>query len=142
MPPFPFSSLYPKCPFYLKCPFYMYIVTTASPELHLYRRGGSVTEPHYRGLYKRAPCSHIHLAYSLCQLRVGILPPYALNPYDRSRNVLQTPQIYTLCSHYPRPITGLQLLIYFLLACYQLAIKTAHYADYMYYVQGPSFKTR
>src|SRR6266568_1775821 len=77
-----FSSLY------LKCPFYMYIETTASLELRLYRRGGSVTEPHRRGLHRRAPCSRVHLAYSLCQLRVGISPPYALDPYDRSRNVL------------------------------------------------------
>ena len=35
-----------------------------------------------------APCSRVHLAYSLRQLRVGISPPYALNPYDRLRNVL------------------------------------------------------
>ena len=77
-----FSSLY------LKCPFYMYIETIASPELHLYRRGGSVTEPHHKGLHRRAPCSRVHLAYSLRQLRVGISPPYALDPYDRSRNVL------------------------------------------------------
>ncbi len=82
IPPFFSSSLY------LKCPFYMYIVTTASPELRLYKRGGSVTEPHRRGLHRRAPCSRVHLAYSLRQLRVGISPPYALDPYDRSRNVL------------------------------------------------------
>ena len=66
----------------------MYIVTTASPELRPYKRGGSVTEPHHRGLYRRAPCSYVHLAYSLRQLRVGISPPYALDPYDRLRNVL------------------------------------------------------
>ena len=48
----------------------------------------SVTEPYCRGLYKRALCSRVHLAYSLRQLRVGILPPYALDPYDRLRNVL------------------------------------------------------
>ena len=47
-----------------------------------------VTEPHCRGLYRRALCSRVHLAYSLRQLRVGISPPYALDPYDRSRNVL------------------------------------------------------
>ena len=53
-----------------------------SLELHPYKRGGSVTEPHNRGLYRRAPYSYIYLAYSLHQLCVGILPPYALNPYD------------------------------------------------------------
>jgi len=47
-----------------------------------------VTEPDRRGLHRRAPCSRVYLAYSLCQLRVGISPPYALDPYDRSRNVL------------------------------------------------------
>jgi hypothetical protein len=78
----PFSSLY------LKCPFYIYIATTVLLELYLYRRGGSVIEPYRRGLYRRAPCSYIYLAYSLRQLRVGISPPYALDPYDRSRNVL------------------------------------------------------
>ena len=67
---------------YLKYPFYIYIVTTALPELRLYRRGGSVTEPYRRGLHRKAPCSRIHLAYSLCQLRVGISPPYALDPYN------------------------------------------------------------
>ena len=36
---------------------------------------------------------------------------------------------------------GLQLLIYFLLAYYQLAIRTAHYADHAYCIQGHSFKT-
>ena len=34
----------------------------------------SVIEPHRRGLYRRAPCSRVHLAYSLRQLRVGISP--------------------------------------------------------------------
>ena len=52
------------------------------PELRPYKRGGSVTEPHHKGLYRRALCSCIHLAYSLCQLCVGILPPYALDPYN------------------------------------------------------------
>ena len=37
---------------------------------------------------------------------------------------------------------GLQLLVYFLLAYYQLAIRTAYYADYAYCAQGPNFKTR
>ena len=47
-----------------------------------------VTEPYRRGLYRRAPCSRVYLAYSLRQLRVGILPPYALDPYNQLRNVL------------------------------------------------------
>ena len=47
-----------------------------------------ITEPYYRGLYRRAPYSCVYLAYSLYQLCVGISPPYALDPYDRSRNVL------------------------------------------------------
>ena len=64
-----------------------------------------VTEPDRRGLHRRTPCSHVHLAYSLCQLREGMSPPYALDPYDRSRNVLQTPKIYTLYSHCPRSVT-------------------------------------
>ena len=64
------------------------MVTTVLPELRPYKRGGSITEPHHRGLYRRAPCSRVCLAYSLRQLRVGISPPYALDPYDRLRNVL------------------------------------------------------
>ena len=36
----------------------------------------------------------------------------------------------------------LQLLIYFLLIYYQLAIRTVYYIDYIYYIQGPSFKTK
>ena len=39
-----------------------------------------VTEPHRRGLYKRAPCSRVHLAYSLRQLRVGISPSLRPRP--------------------------------------------------------------
>ena len=66
----------------LSVPFYIYIVTTMSPKFRLYRKGGSVTEPHYRGLYRRAPCFYIYLTYSLYQLRVGISPPYALDPYN------------------------------------------------------------
>ena len=83
----------------------------------------SVTEPHRRGLHRRAPCSRVHLAYSLYQLHAGISPPYALDPYDRSHNVLQTLRIYTLCSHCPYPMTlycafllltlSLQLILYF-----------------------------
>ena len=61
-------------------------------------------EPHRRGLYRRALCSRVYLAYSLRQLRVGISPPYTLNPYDRLYNVLQTPQIHTLCSYCPYPV--------------------------------------
>jgi len=37
---------------------------------------------YHKGLHRRAPCSRIHLAYSLRQLRVGISPPYALDPYN------------------------------------------------------------
>jgi len=64
-----------------------------------------VTEPDRRGLHRRAPCSRVYLAYSLCQLRVGISPPYTLDPYDRSRNVLYTPRIHTFSCHWPRPVT-------------------------------------
>ena len=32
-------------------------------------------------------------------------PPYAFDPYDRSRNVLQTPRIHTFCSHCLRLVT-------------------------------------
>ena len=88
---------------------YIYIATTVLLELRLNRRGGSVTEPNCRGLYRRTPCSYIHLVYSLCQLHKGISPPYALDPYNQLRNVLQTPRIHTLCSHCPRSVTHLVL---------------------------------
>ena len=42
----------------------------------------NVTELYRRGLYRRALYSYIHLVYSLCQLREGISPPYALDPYN------------------------------------------------------------
>ena len=70
---------------YISIFLYSYILTFSHSELFVMY---FVTEPHRRGLYRRAPCSRVHLAYSLRQLRVGISPPYALNPYDRLRNVL------------------------------------------------------
>jgi len=48
-----------------------------------------ITEPHYRGLYRRALCSRVHLTYSLCQLRVGISPPYALDITDSLSTILR-----------------------------------------------------
>src|SRR6266700_4295342 len=61
-------------PSHLKHSFYMYIVSTASPELRLYKRGGSVTERRRRSLYRRllsgTPCPRVRLAYSLRQLCV------------------------------------------------------------------------
>src|SRR6266700_5449241 len=58
-------------PSYLKCSFYMYIVSTVSPELRLYKRGGSVMERCRRSLYRRlpsgTPCPRVRLVYSLRQ---------------------------------------------------------------------------
>jgi len=48
--------------------------------------GASIGEP---------PCSRVHLAYSLCQLRVGISPPYALDPYDRSQRLVDIRSVAT-----------------------------------------------
>src|SRR6266702_6538556 len=52
----------------------MYIVSTALPELRLYKRGGSVTERRCRSLHRRllsgTPCPRVRLMYSLCQPRV------------------------------------------------------------------------
>src|SRR6266481_4889024 len=60
----------------------MYIVFTASPELRLYKRGGSVTERRRRSLYRRlpsgTPCPRVRLAYSLRQLRVVYYLPTPL----------------------------------------------------------------
>ena len=47
-----------------------------------------------------------------------------------------------LISLYYLSSSELQLLIYFLFTRYQLAISSAHYTDYIYYIQGPGFKTR
>ena len=73
---------------YLKRFFYIYIVTTASPELRLYRRRGSVTERCRRSLYRRlpsgTPCPRVHFAYSLRQLRVvHHLPTPSILTIDR-----------------------------------------------------------
>ena len=46
-----------------------------------------------------------------------------------------------LVSLYYLSSLGLQLFIYFLLTCYWLVIRTAHYTDYACYAQGPGFKT-
>ena len=46
---------------YLKCPFYIYIVTTALPELRLYRRGVILRNP-TAGASIGEPCA---LAYTL-----------------------------------------------------------------------------
>src|SRR6266576_7295488 len=58
-------------PLHLKRSFYIYIVSTASPELRLYKRGGSVMERRRRSLHRRlpsrTPCPRVHLAYSLRQ---------------------------------------------------------------------------
>src|SRR6266567_2645140 len=60
----------------------MYIVSTASPELRLYKRGGSVTECRRRSLYRRlssgTPCPRVRLAYSLRQPRVVYYLPTPL----------------------------------------------------------------
>ena len=47
-----------------------------------------------------------------------------------------------LISLYYLSSLGLQLLIYFLLARYWLAIRSIYYIDYIYCAQGPSFKAR
>src|SRR6266699_5414548 len=61
-------------PLHLKHSFYIYIVSTASPELRLYKKGGSVMERRRRSLHRRlpsgTPCPRVRLAYSLRQLRV------------------------------------------------------------------------
>ena len=46
-----------------------------------------------------------------------------------------------LVSLYYLSSLGLWLLIYFLLTCCQLVIRTAHYADHAYRIQGPGYKT-
>src|SRR6266704_5198947 len=60
----------------------MYIVSTASPELRLYKRGGSVTERRCRSLHRRlpsgTPCPRVRLAYSLRQPRVVYYLPTPL----------------------------------------------------------------
>src|SRR6266704_3833157 len=60
----------------------MYIVSTASPELRLYKRGGSVMERRRRSLHRRlpsgTPCPCVRLAYSLCQPRVVYYLPTPL----------------------------------------------------------------
>src|SRR6266702_5170499 len=60
----------------------MYIVSTASPELRLYKRGGSVTERCCRSLHRRlpsgTPCPRVRLVYSLCQPRVVYYLPTPL----------------------------------------------------------------
>jgi len=67
----------------------MYIVTTALPELRLYRRGGSVTERCCRSLHRRlpsgTPCPRVHFAYSLRQPRVvHHLPTPSILTIDRA----------------------------------------------------------
>ena len=57
----------------------------------------SVTEPHRRGLHRRAPCSHVHLAYSLRQLRVGISPSLRPQPLQSiAQRLIDSSNIYIL----------------------------------------------
>src|SRR6266571_7425410 len=60
----------------------IYIVSIASPELRLYKRGGSVTERRRRSLYRSlpsgTPCPRVRLAYSLRQPRVVYYLPTPL----------------------------------------------------------------
>src|SRR6266581_3917709 len=67
----------------------MYIVSTASPELRLHKRGGSVTERRRRSLHRRlpsgTPCPRVRLAYSLRQPRVVYhLPTPLILTIDRA----------------------------------------------------------
>src|SRR6266567_8646767 len=67
----------------------MYIVFTASPELRLHKRGGSVTERRRRSLHRRlpsgTPCPRVRLVYSLRQPRVVYhLPTPLILTIDRA----------------------------------------------------------
>src|SRR6266576_3101263 len=99
-------------PSHLKCSFYIYIVSTASPELRLHKRGGSVTERRRRSLYRRlpsgTPCPRVRLVYSLRQLRVVYhLPTPLILTIDRATScrlleyicsAATTPRLVTLLS--------------------------------------------
>ena len=74
----------------LKFLFFYYIVLSSFFLRVIPLTSLTVIEPHRRGLHRRAPCSRVHLAYSLCQLRVGILP-LILVPDD---------QLIISCLHY------------------------------------------
>src|SRR6266568_8175917 len=90
----------------------MYIVSTASPELRLHKRGGSVTERRRRSLHRRlpsgTPCPRVRLAYSLRQPHIVYhLPTPLILTIDRAtsyrlleyiRSAATTPCLVTL--HY------------------------------------------
>src|SRR6266568_5103584 len=98
---------------YLKCSFYIYIVSTASPELRLHKRGGSVTERRRRSLHRRLPSGtpypRVRLAYSLRQPRVVYYFP--------------TPLILTIDR-----VTSYRLLKYIRLAATTLRLIILRYA--------------
>ena len=96
-------------PSHLKRSFYIYIVSTASPELRLHKRGGSVTERRHRSLHRRlprgTPCPRVRLAYSLRQPHVVYhLPTPLILTIDRAtsyklleyiRSAATTPRLVT-----------------------------------------------
>src|SRR6266436_7999823 len=98
----------------------MYIVSTASPELRLHKRGGSVTERRRRSLHRRlpsgTPCPRVRLAYSLCQPRVVYhLPTPLILTIDRAtsyrlleyiRLAATTPRLVTARLATKQTVTG------------------------------------
>src|SRR6266581_910015 len=107
----------------------MYIVSTASPELRLHKRGGSVTERRRRSLHRRlpsgTPCPRVRLAYSLRQPRVVYhLPTPLILTIDRAtscrlleyiRSAATTPRLVTINNLLKRYFFKLILSIYILL---------------------------
>jgi len=87
----------------------MYIVTTALPELRLYKRGGSVTERRRRSLYGRlpsgTPCPRVRFAYSLRQLYVVYhLPTPSILTIDHVTSCRLLKYIHSVAIA-PRPMT-------------------------------------
>src|SRR6266576_3224184 len=92
----------------------MYIVSTASPELRLHKRGGSVTERRRRSLHRRlpsgTPCPRVRLAYSLCQPRVVYhLPTPLILTIDRATSCRLLEYIRSAATT-SRLVTAVQLL--------------------------------
>ena len=115
-------------------PPYQHIVTTVSPELRLYKRGGSVTERRRRSLHGRlpggTPCPRIRFAYSLRQPRVVYhLPTPLILTIGRATSCRLLEYIRSAAT-VPRPVTNRN--------CNTEGRVRYIYSRYLFYL-GPSY---
>ena len=113
------------------------LIASNSPSLRRGRR--------YRSSTRRPAFLFTHLAIlqrPLLQGRLGLVVCLFINRLQLFlTSFFRVFFSWFLISLYYLSSLGLQLLVYFLLAHYWLAIRAAYYTDHIYHAQGPSYKT-